>query len=57
MNEYERELLRDAWTLISAHRKGIRVDESKVRDWVERFRSHVRSLDGFGDLPDSDDVP
>lgn len=57
MDEDTKELLRDAWTLISAHRKGLTVDPAKVADWRQRFRARIGASDGFGDLPDTDDVP
>lgn len=52
-----RELLRDAWTLISAWRKGLRFDNAKTTDWRNRFSAVIGARDEFGDLPDSDDVP
>lgn len=49
-----RELLRDAWTLISRQRE----TDAKIIDWRNRFRERFgRNEDSFGDLPDADDVP
>ena len=48
-----RELLRDAWTLISRQRE----TDAKIIDWRERFRARFVFTGGFGDRPDSDDVP
>lgn len=57
MTDEERELLRDAWTLISAWRKGLKFDNAKTVDWRNRFHAIMGARDGFGDLPDADDVP
>ena len=48
-----RELLRDAWTLISRQR----INDAKENDWRERFRNRLGLTDSFGDRPDADDVP
>jgi hypothetical protein len=48
-----RELLRDAWTLISRQR----INDAKENDWRERFRARLGLTDSFGDRPDADDVP
>ena len=49
-----RELLRDAWTLISRQRGR----DPKIIDWRARFRARFgRDDDTFGDVPDADDVP
>ena len=49
-----RELLRDAWTLISRQRGR----DSKVIDWRDRMRARLNHVaDDFGDKPDADDVP
>lgn len=50
-----RELLRDAWTLISRNRDD---DDPKFRDWRERFHARLGvDPSRFGDDPDTDDVP
>lgn len=48
-----RELLRDAWTLISRQR----IRDALTDSWRERFYARFGRGDAFGDLPNADDVP